>query len=230
MPATTGPDEARLGWWQCRAVAADGTPAWLAVVWSERHPDGARVELAIDAATAAVGADAVAVATYAGPNVAFLTVSERGARGAPPLWFGEVPETTAAPPAVNLMVFTGLRAAPGALLDGPAMRTAGATTANQVGAVRWYPATGEVDQIYVQPAWRRHHVAGALIAAAAALSYARDWPRLWSDGQRTELGERLRNASPWRTRTADLTHLAPPMTPDESGGEGPPSEGARRQP
>jgi hypothetical protein len=186
------------------------------VVWSERNPDGARVELPIDAASAEVGADAVCVASYAGGRVATLTVGERGAPGAPPLWFSEVVETAAAPPAVNLIAFTNPHALPGALLDVSAMRSVGATTDDQIGAVRWYPATGEVDQIYVQPAWRRRHIAAALIGAAAALSYARDWPRLWSDGQRTELGEQLRNASPWRTRTADLTHLAPPMTPSSA--------------
>ena len=38
--------------------------------------------------------------------------------------------------------------------------------------------------------------------------------RLWADGQRTADGDRLRNANPdWAPRAADLTHLAPPMTP-----------------
>jgi GNAT superfamily N-acetyltransferase len=87
---------------------------------------------------------------------------------------------------------------------------------DQLGAVRWYPATGEVDQIYVHPDFRRRRLGSGLVAAAAALSYARGWPRLWSDGQRTELGERFRNASPWRQRTAQLTHVVRPMTPGEA--------------
>jgi GNAT superfamily N-acetyltransferase len=81
--------------------------------------------------------------------------------------------------------------------------------------VRWYPATGEVDQIYVQPAWRRRSIATGLIVAAGALSAARDWPRPWGDGQRTQLGEELRNAADWKHRAAELTHIAPPMTPVE---------------
>ncbi|MEO9108670.1 MAG: hypothetical protein ABI368_00460, partial [Jatrophihabitantaceae bacterium] len=69
--------------------------------------------------------------------------------------------------------------------------------------------------IYVQPQWRRRSVAGALSAAAATLSTARGWPRLWGGGQRTELGEQWRATNLWRNRAADLTHVAPPMTPPQ---------------
>ena len=180
----------------------------------DRHPDGSRIELPTDRAEEEVGADAVCVATYGDDGrVATLRVGARGAPKAPPLWFVEVRESAGSPPAVSLVAFTGHGVPAGSLRDD----TGGtpATNTDQVGAVRWYPATGEVDQIYVQPAWRRHTVGGALIAAAAALSYARDWPRLWSDGQRTKLGEQFVTAAEWRHRTADLTYLAPPMTPGD---------------
>jgi GNAT superfamily N-acetyltransferase len=174
------------------------------------------VELPVNAATEAVGGDAMCTARYAGHRVDALIVGTRCAPDLPPLWFGEVVETAASPPATNLLAFAGPHVSPGALLDVSALRGVGVKSEDQVGAVRWYPATGEVDQIYVQPAWRRRRIANALIAAAAALSYAREWPRLWSDGQRTELGEQLRNNSSWRGRTADLTHLAPAMTPPQT--------------
>ncbi len=218
MPSTPDPTEsttpAAPGWWQCLAVGPDRTPQWYAVVSSGRHPDGARVELPVAEALTAVGPDAVCTADYDDERrVRALRLGEHAAPKAPPLWFVEVRQSAAEPPAVSLAAFTGHHVAAGSLRDDTGGTSA--TGADQVGAVRWYPATGEVDQIYVQPQWRRRSVASALIGAAAALSYARDWPRLWSDGQRTRLGEQFRNHSEWRHRTQDLTHLSPPMTPGE---------------
>lgn len=161
-----------------------------------------------------MGADAVCIADYDDERrVTALRVTPRGAPKAPPLWFVEVRESAGRPPAVSLVAFTGHDVPPGSLRDDTGGTSA--TSADQVGAVRWYPASGEVDQVYVQQAWRRRTVGSALVAAAVALGYARDWPRMWSDGQRTELGERFRNGSEWRYRTADLTNLAPPMTPGD---------------
>ena len=203
-------------WWHCRALDGD-RPVWFAVVWSDRHGDGERVDLPLTEAVRAVGDDAVATADYdEHGRVGRLQVGRRGAPEAPPLWFAELRESTARPPAVSLVAFEarpdrGVRA--GALLDDVALAGVPVVRTDQLAAVRWYPATGEVDQVYVQPQHRRRSLSGAMIGAAATLSYARDWPRLWGDGQRTAIGEQLRNASPWRHRTADLTHLAPPMTP-----------------
>jgi GNAT superfamily N-acetyltransferase len=208
------------GWWQCVAVTADRTPTWFAYVWSDRHSAGSRVELLAEAAERECGDEAVCVAAYDGHKVTALQVRPRGAPKAPPVWFAEIRQSTARPPAVNLVAFTEHGVAAGSLVDEPELAELDVRTADQLGAVRWYPASGEVDQVYVQPEWRRRTVAGALIAAAATLSGARDWPRLWSDGQRTVDGEQLRNASSWRYRTADLTHTAPPMTPGETAPSG----------
>jgi len=207
-------DSLGAGWWQCAAVDADGRARWLAVVASGRHPGGSRVELPEPEAVRAAGGDVACRAEHGpdGPVQRLVLGPAAGIDGVPP-WFAEIRETTARPPAANLVAFTGFGPPPGELLDEVRLAELPARTEDQLGAVRWYPATGEVDQIYVQPAWRRRHVGSALVAAAAALSYARDWPRLWADGQRTELGERFRNASPWRARTAELTNLAAPMTP-----------------
>jgi Acetyltransferase (GNAT) family. len=205
------PTPPESGWWHCLAVAPDGSRRWFAVVASPRHPDAARVELLEEAAKYEIGTGAVCVARYdEHERVCGLDLSTRTV---PPLWFGELRESAAQPPAVNLITFTGHGVLPGALHDDAALRDLPVASGDQLGAVRWYPATGELDQIYVQPDRRRRGLATALIAAAATLSYARDWPRLWSDGQRTELGERLRNSGPWWHRAADLTHVAPPMTP-----------------
>lgn len=211
------------GWWQCVVVGAATRPVQFALVWSDQHPDGARMSLAQHDAAVAIGDDAVCVATYDdAEQVTHLQVTPRASPKAPPLWFAEIRESTARPPAVNLLAFTGHDQASGILLDQVDVANLKVGSADQLGAVRWYPATGEVDQIYVQPQWRRQSVAGALIAAAATLSTARGWPRLWGDGQRTELGEQWRATNPWRSRAAELTHVAPPMTPPTSQPAGKP--------
>lgn len=168
--------------------------------------------------------DASAAEQFLGSAMAYVSLGEKGtvlsvtaepqwAPKLPPLWFVEVRESTAQPPAVNLVAFTGDAAVPGALLDQTAVSNLPVRSEDQVGAVRWYPATGEVDQVYVQPDWRRRQVGATLLAAGELVSVARDWPRLWGDGQRTELGELMRNGRTWRERWDELTHLHPPMTP-----------------
>lgn len=207
---------ARAGWWQCVALGPDGRRLWLAVVGSNAHPAGARVELPAAQAEQEAGAAAACTARYdEDGRVVALTLGDSASPG-PSVWFAEVRETTNQPPAVNLIAFGAPGPAAGDLVDEAALADLPVRSADQFGAVRWYPGTGEVDQIYVQPDRRRRRLGSALIAAAAALSYARDWPRLWGDGQRTAVGERFRNGSPWRDRAADLTHVAPPMTPGES--------------
>lgn len=221
MPST--PDSAKPagpagpGWWQCQALGPDGVPVWFALVDSGRHPDGTRVQLPAAEAQREVGDNAVCTAGHGDEQrVTALRVAGQAAPHAPPLWFVEVRESSGAPPAVSLVAFTGHDVPAGSVRDD--LGGTSATNADQVGAVRWYPATGEVDQIYVQPQWRRHRIGNVLLVCAATLSYARGWPRFWGDGQRTRLGEQFRNASPWRGLAADLTHESPPMTPGEAQG------------
>jgi GNAT superfamily N-acetyltransferase len=65
-----------------------------------------------------------------------------------------------------------------------------------VGALRWWPGSGLVHQIYVRPDHRRRGVAHKLVRAAFGLQAARGLPALHGDGRRTELGERWREALP----------------------------------
>jgi GNAT superfamily N-acetyltransferase len=202
--------------WLCRVPGSAQRAQRLVLVDSVRYPDGTLVELAEPMARVQIGEDALCTATYGEAGaVVELQVSDRAAPKAPPIWFAEIRESTARPPAVNLLAFTGHDQPTGVLREHTDLTSLAVSSADQLGALRWYPASGEVDQIYVQPAWRRRSVASALIMAAATLSRARGWSSLWGDGQRTEQGEALRNTQRWRHRTADLTHLAPPMTPGE---------------
>jgi GNAT superfamily N-acetyltransferase len=211
------PTDRRSGtgsWWQCVIRGTGAEPERFVTVQSTRYPDGSRIELAPDMARSQIGDDAVCVITLGDSRrVVGLHVSPWFAPKAPPMWFGEVRESTASPPAVSLVAFTGAGQPPNTLADATELAALPVNSSDQLGALRWYPATGEVDQMYVQPPWRRRNIASALLAAAASLSVARDWPRFWGDGQRTAMGEDLRNARSWRYRAADLTHVAPPMTP-----------------
>lgn len=203
-----------MGLWGCRGLRADGTAAWVAGVASGRHADGDVVELPEREARAYVGDETLALAHLdSGGTVVGIQVAAVAAPKAPALWFAELPEENASPPATNLLVFTGHDVQPGRLLDATQLRESGVRARHQLGAIRMYPGTGEVDQLYVTPQWRRRSIGTALTVAAGILNYARGWNLPWGDGQRTSDGDRLVTASFWRHRAAPLTHLMPPMTP-----------------
>jgi GNAT superfamily N-acetyltransferase len=204
--------------WLCVIRAADGTALQFVVVESERYPDGMRVELGAEAAAVQIGDRALCTVTFgADDRITGLAVAERVAPKAPPTWFAELREPAAQPPAVTLLAFTGHGQPAGTLVDEADVSNLPVAGSDQTGALRWWPGSGEVDQIYVQPAWRRRGLGTVLLAAGGCLSWARDWPRFWGDGQRTALGEELRNAGSWQHRWAELTNLAPPMTPGDTG-------------
>lgn len=130
-----------------------------------------------------------------------------------PLWFVHVPEPHERRPATNLVAFGGGDVEPGTVVQRHVPRGAGVTSSDQLGAVRWWPGTGEVDQVYVAPARRRTGLSTVLLAAAGTVATASGSVPLWGDGQRTALGERMKQASAWSHRFAELEHLAAPMTP-----------------
>jgi GNAT superfamily N-acetyltransferase len=199
--------------WYARVRTISGSGVRVLAIRNGQHDDGAILDLneADTGATLTEGCYLQALLDAEGRVVRL--VPEPPAVSRPPLWFVEIRETTAQPPAVNLVAFSGHGQPEGAVLDATAATNLAISSADQLGAVRWWPATGEVDQIYVAPDWRRHRIGTRLVLSAGCLSIARNWPRLWGDGQRTALGEQFRNASTWRDRAADLTHVVPPMTP-----------------
>lgn len=208
------PETADLNFWNCRALGPGGVPAWVALAQSAQHADGVVVELPQDLAREEVRESALCFARLSsGGEVKGLEVTERAAPKAPPLWFAELKEPSASPPATNLLAFTGHGIEPGTLLDRIRLREVEVTSTDQLAAFRWYPSSGFVDQVYVAPQWRRRTIGSAILYTAGALRFARGWPRLWSDGQRTADGEGMRAAGGWAHLTQELTHLRPPMTP-----------------
>lgn len=110
--------------------------------------------------------------------------------------------------------------APGTVLTAADVGRLGLTAVDQLAAMRWNPATGQVLELYVDPGYRRRRVATCLIGAAEACAVARGWPSLFGGGVRTALGESLLRGLRWGVRRArPLTALAPPMTPagEEAG-------------
>lgn len=211
-----GPVET-AGHWGCRSVRPDGSTGAFYGVHSALHPDRADISLPEAEALAAVGDDAICIARFDDDGrVRAVEVMPHMAPKAPPIWFAELPELDRTPPASNLLAFTGHGIEPGTLLDEQALREVPVTSEDQLGAARWYPATGEADQVYVSPQWRRRTIGSALLVAISTLTTARGLNSIWSDGQRTADGERFRKARPhWSYRAGELTHLAPPMTPFE---------------
>ncbi len=202
--------------WRCRARATDGSVAWVAVAQSDRHADGEVVDVPEAEALNHLGDDIVVVARPdADRRITRLEVAVEAAPKAPPLWFTELHDTASSPPTTTLLAFTGHDVAPGTLVASTDLKEVGVTSADQLGAFRWVPSSGFGDQLYVAPAWRRRSIGTALLAAAGGLTFARDWPRLWGDGQRTAEGDRMRAASRWTHRSAQLTHLMAPMTPHD---------------
>jgi GNAT superfamily N-acetyltransferase len=138
--------------------------------------------------------------------------------GAPLLWYVELTEPDADPPATTLVAFSDARFADAELLSQDEARTAGISAAAQVGAIRWWPGTGLVHQIYVGPAHRRRGVGRKLATAAFGLQAARGLPALHGDGRRTEMGEQWRQALPEAVaaRMAPWSQRLAPMTPGGS--------------
>ncbi|MEU2349734.1 hypothetical protein [Modestobacter sp. NPDC049651] len=143
-----------------------------------------------------------------------VVVARRVAPDVPLLWTVLLP--AGASGVVDLVAFSVPGRAHGDVLDPAAFAALGLAWSNQVAAVRWRPATGLVEQVYVAPTARRRGVAGVLLLTAAGVRVGQGWPALHGDGRRTDLGQAWVDAAGagWRrARVAERTARVRPMTP-----------------
>lgn len=186
------------GWWEVRAFASDEVEDGSIREGDEPDiPWGWSVEEAPAPALARVG------------------ISPGLVEDPPPLWFVLVDEPRANPRAVNLVGYADEVVEPGTVIPRFTFPTLRVPNDHQVGAVRWYPATGRVHQIFVAPPWRRRRVASTLLIAADAVHQANGWAGvLHGDGRRTVLGQLFVDTLRFQHRIAVLDRVEPPMDPD----------------
>jgi GNAT superfamily N-acetyltransferase len=185
MPAVTA-DPALDPWWARVSQAGRTT---LVAVLSPDFPPGAVIDLPGERRPS--GWQVAVVSDGQRPSAVEVALP-----GAPLLWYVELPEPATDPAATTLVAFSDARYPDGRLLGPDDARAAGITADGQVGAVRWWPASGLVHQIYVAPTHRRRGVANKLVRAAFGLQASRGLAPLHGDGRRTDLGERWRQALP----------------------------------
>jgi hypothetical protein len=195
----------------------------------ERHPDEARVEHTgsrqelLDDLTAhgfafcltAAGRTQV-VRVHIRPDALWGLVA-----GAPDLWYVLIMEPDADPVAANLVAFATADFPEGTIVDDASAASAGVTAADQIGALRWYPGSGQVHQVFVSPAWRRHHVAVKLHMAAELVRAGRGWPAIRGGEIRTELGEAYISSLGSSPRITPRIASAPPMDAPAVGSPAP---------
>lgn len=134
--------------------------------------------------------------------------------GSPVLWFVASAEPSADPPAQTIVAFATDDLPAGRVIGDEGFAAVGRSESEQVGAIRWWSASGQIHQIYVQPQWRRQGIGTALLHVASAQQVALGTgTRLWAGGERTDLGETLAEAKPYGHRVAKRTAVVAPMTP-----------------
>lgn len=131
------------------------------------------------------------------------------------LWYSELPEPEADPAATNLLAFATGEWPDGTIVDPIELENVGVDLREQVAALRWWTATGQVHQVFVASHMRRRRIGTKLVLTGAALTVGRRWPSLWSGGDLTDLGSSWVSTAVWAARVAPRNRVVPPMTPGD---------------
>lgn len=196
-------------WWGRRAAASPPGASEVLVIPGDEHPDGTLVDLDGEPPRPPV----ITAQLDPSGRVTRIAVVAELAGTAPPLWYVEAPETTATPPAMVLIAYSTPDLADGTVIDNPTFTAMPVRSDAQVAAIRWWPANGQIHQLYVGPDHRRRGIGRKLFAVAGGYVAARGWPRLWVSGERTDLGEAaLGHAPDYFTHRVTQRHThSPPM-------------------
>ncbi len=204
--------EAGTSAWYHREGALPGGRWRVRCLFSDAHPDGTVVDDPGDTE----GLFEIWRADLDEEGRPRILVNPEAVPGAPPMWFVALPELRAERPAMALVGFAQDLVPFGSVIPDAVFFHLPVQSEEQVGAIRWWSEEAVVDQVFVGDAWRRRHVASAMIYAASAYHQLHGWPgRLHSDGRRTTLGEQLVAGLRHPDRIAPLDKLMPPMDPGE---------------
>jgi GNAT superfamily N-acetyltransferase len=197
--------------WYSRRLIADSRVREICLHFGAEHEDGAVVD------TPSADTRPIVTARVLGADVLSVRVDRTVAPRVPAMWFVAQPEPAAQPPAMNLVAFDTPHQPEGAVVSAAAFTAMPVRSSRQLAAVRWFTGTGQVHQVYVAPTARRRGIATVLLLAAGTYAVASGWPRLWGNGERTDLGEALVTGGHdvIRRRAVTRTRVLPPMTPGE---------------
>jgi GNAT superfamily N-acetyltransferase len=196
-------------WWGRRAATSPPGAHDVLVIPGDEHPDGTLVDLDGDPPRPPI----VTARVDSAGRITQVDVAPELAGPAPALWYVEAPEIAANPPAMVLIAYSTRDLADGTVVDNATFTAMPVASDVQVAAIRWWPANGQIHQIYVGPGHRRQGIGRKLFAAAAGYVAGRGWPRLWVSGERTDLGEAaLRHAPDYFAGRVTPRHThSPPM-------------------
>jgi hypothetical protein len=214
----------------------DGTPTWCVRVaplpggrWRVRgyfddaFPLGTVVEEPIDT----TGMFEIAAADLDAEGRPNVRVSPEATGHRVPLWFVHLRDRDDPRPNATLVAFSSDHVAPGTVLSDAQFFHLPVPNAEQVGAIRWWTDEALIDQVYVADAWRRRHLATAILYSASAFHQFNGWPGwLHADGRRTVSGEYLALGLRHPNGFAPLEQLTASM--DEPIGTPPPARLPRR--
>lgn len=196
-------------WWGRRPAASPPGAHDVLVIPGDEHPDGALVDLDGEPPRTPI------VTTHVDPTgrIRSIDVTAELTGAAPPLWYVEIPETSDQPPAMVLVAYSTADLADGTVIDNATFAAMPVRSDAQVAAIRWWPANGQIHQIYVGPEHRRKGIGRKLGAAAGGYVAARGWSRLWVSGERTDLGETMLEHAPeyFAHRVTQRHTHSPPM-------------------
>jgi hypothetical protein len=138
-----------------------------------------------------------------------ITIAEAAMRGAPPLWFVEIPSERDGRQQLSLVAYASNVFPTGTIITNATFFSAPVKSEAQVGAVRWFADNGLVDQLFVADSFRNQLVAMSLMFAADGMHHHLGWSGvIHVGGNRTDLGQQAaqralnqQRVAPWTQRS-----------------------------